>query len=70
MNLHFHSDQQVEIQRLAEHKIQGARLDLDPTPPTMHIPKPTVSTPKPTNLHPLDVDPTPPLDLCSAVRGY
>ncbi len=43
---------------------------LDPTPPTLHIPKPTVSTPKPTNLHPLDVDPTPPLDLCSAVRGY
>ncbi len=25
----------------AEHKIQGARLDPDPTPPTLHIPKPT-----------------------------
>ncbi len=58
----------------AEHKIQGAELDLDPTPPTLHRPKPTrlhpdpyhpplnlpISTPKPTNLHPLDVDPTPP----------
>ncbi len=30
----------------AEHKIQGAWLDLDPTPPTLHIPKPT-------HLHPL-----------------
>uniref|UniRef100_A0A673G0P9 Cullin-4A n=1 Tax=Sinocyclocheilus rhinocerous TaxID=307959 RepID=A0A673G0P9_9TELE len=37
----------------AEHKIQGARLDPDPTPPTLHIHKPT-------HLHPLDVDPTPP----------
>ncbi len=39
----------------AEHKIQGAWLDLDPTPPTLHIPKPTISTPwslKPTHLHP------------------
>ncbi len=54
----------------AEHKIQGAELDLDPTPPTLHrpkhtrlhplIPKPTHPTPKPTHLHPLDVDPTPP----------
>ncbi len=44
----------------AEHKIQGAWLDLDPTPPTLHIPKPT-------HLHPLDVDPTlPPASLfCS-----
>ncbi len=42
----------------AEHKIQGARLDKDPTPPTLHILKPTrlhpwslnppISTPKPT----------------------
>ncbi len=37
----------------AEHKIPGARLDLDPTPPTLHRPKPT-------RLHPLDEDPTPP----------
>ncbi len=32
----------------AELKIQGARLDPGPTP----------LTPKPTSLHPLDVDPT------------
>ncbi len=44
---------QAEMVLTAEHKIQGAWLDLDPTPPTVHIPKPT-------NLHPLDVDPTPP----------
>ncbi len=47
----------------AEHKIQGAWLDLDPTPPTLHIPKPThlhPLIPKPIHLHPLDVDPTPP----------
>jgi len=37
----------------AEHKIQGARLDPDPTPPTLHIPKPN-------HLHPLDLYPTPP----------
>ncbi len=43
----------------AEHKIQGAELDLDPTPPTLHRPKPTrlhplipKPTPKPTHLHP------------------
>ncbi len=39
----------------AEHKIQGAWLDLDPTPPTLHIPKPTrlhPLIPKPTHLHP------------------
>ncbi len=46
----------------AEHKIQGAELDLDPTPPTLHRPKPTrfhprslnppIPTPKPTHLHP------------------
>ncbi len=39
----------------AEHKIQGARLDPDPTPPTLHIPKPTrlhPLIPKPTYLHP------------------
>ncbi len=44
-------------------KIQGASLDPDPSPPTLHIPKPTrlhPLIPKPTNLHPLDVDPTPP----------
>ncbi len=68
--------QKLEMVLTAEHKIQGAWLDLDPTPPTLHIPKPTrlhplipkpspplnlpISTPKPTNLHPLDVDPTPP----------
>ncbi len=42
----------------AEHKIQGARLDPDPTPPTLHIPKPTC-------LHPLIPKPThpPPLNL-------
>ncbi len=36
---------------------------VDPTPPTLHIPKPTrlhPLIPKPTHLHPLDVDPTPP----------
>ncbi len=57
----------------AEHKIQGARLDPDPTPPTVHTHKPTCLhplIPKPTHLHPLDVDPAPPRDLCSAVRGY
>ncbi len=62
----------------AEHKIQGARLDLDPTPPTLHRPKPTrlhplipnpsISTPKPTNLHPLDVNQ--PRPWIFAVRGY
>ncbi len=39
----------------AEHKIKGARLDLDPTPPTLHVPKPTrlhPLSPKPTHLHP------------------
>ncbi len=25
----------------AKHKIQGVRLDPDPNPPTLHIPKPT-----------------------------
>ncbi len=60
----------AEIVLTAEHMIQGARLDLDPTPPTLHrpnstrlhplIPKPPISTLKPTNLYPLDVDPTPP----------
>ncbi len=34
-----------EMVLTAEHKIQGAWLDLDPTPPTLH-------TPKPTRLHP------------------
>ncbi len=39
----------------AEHKIQGTRLDVDPTPPTLHVPKPTLLhplIPKPTHLHP------------------
>ncbi len=31
----------VEMVLTAEHKIQGVRLDLDPTPPTLHRPKPT-----------------------------
>ncbi len=31
----------IEMVLTAEHKIQGARLDLDPTPPTLHVPKPT-----------------------------
>ncbi len=49
----------------AEHKIQGARLDLDPTPPTLHITKPTrlhPLIPKPTHLHPkpTHLDPTSP----------
>uniref|UniRef100_A0A671S948 Sodium-coupled neutral amino acid transporter 3-like n=1 Tax=Sinocyclocheilus anshuiensis TaxID=1608454 RepID=A0A671S948_9TELE len=40
----------------AEHRIQGALLDPDPTPPTLDIPKPThlhPLIPKPTHLHPL-----------------
>ncbi len=44
-----------EMVLTAEHKIQGARLETDPTPPTLHIPKPTrlhPLTPKPTHLHP------------------
>ncbi len=44
-----------EMVLTAEHKIQGAWLDLDPTPPTLHIPKPTrlhPLIPKPTHLHP------------------
>jgi len=36
----------------AEHEIHGEESDLDPTPPTLH-------TPKPTQLHPLDLDLTP-----------
>ncbi len=60
----------------AEHKIQGVRLDLDPTPPTLQRLKPTrlhPLIPKPTHphsypfpplnlpiFHPLDVDPTTP----------
>ncbi len=39
----------------AEHKIQGAWLDLDPTPPTLHIREPTrlhPLIPKPTHPHP------------------
>ncbi len=45
----------LEMVLTAEHKIQGAWLDLDPTPPTLHIPKPTrlhPLIPKPTHPHP------------------
>ncbi len=42
-----------EMVLTAEHKIQGAWSDLDSTPPTLN-------SPKPTHLHPLDVDPTTP----------
>ncbi len=45
----------MEMVLTAEHKIQGAELDLDPTPPTLHIPKPTrlhPLIPKPTHPHP------------------
>ncbi len=45
----------VEMVLTAEHEIQGAWLDLDPTPPTLHIPKPTCLhplIPKPTHPHP------------------
>ncbi len=50
-----------EMVLTAEHKIQGARLDLDYLPvSTPWSLNPPISTPKPTNLHPLDVDPTPP----------
>ncbi len=47
--------QAYEMVLTAEHKIQGAWLDLDPTPPTLHIPKPTrlhPLIPKPTHPHP------------------
>ncbi len=37
----------MEMVLTGEHKIQGAMLDPDPTPPTLHIPKPTC-------LHPTD----------------
>jgi len=54
----------------AEQEIQGEELDHDPTPPTLHIPKPTHlhplipnPTPIPIHLHPLDLDQTPPLLL-------
>ncbi len=43
----------------AELKIQGARLDPGPTP----------LTPKPTSLHPLDVDPTLPPGACVLCEG-
>ncbi len=45
----------TEMVLTAEHKIQGARLDPDPTPPALHVPKPTrlhPLIPKPTHLHP------------------
>ncbi len=44
-----------EMVLTAEHKIQGAELDLDPTPPTLPRPKPTrlhPLIPKPTHPHP------------------
>ncbi|KAG1939837.1 calpain-1 catalytic subunit [Pimephales promelas] len=51
----------------AEHEIHGEESDPDPTPPTLHTPKPNQlrplipkPTPNPTHLHPLDRDPTPP----------
>ncbi len=47
----------------AEHKIQGVRLDLDPTPPTLQRLKPTrlhPLIPKPTHPHSY---PFPPLNL-------
>jgi len=37
----------------AEHEIHREESDSDPTPPTLYIPKPT-------QLHPSDLDPTPP----------
>ncbi len=45
----------IEMVLTAGHKIQGAELDLDPTPPTLHRPKPTCLhplIPKPTHPHP------------------
>ncbi len=39
-----------EMVLTAEHKIQGMRLDPDPTPPTLHMPKPTL-------LHPWSLNP-------------
>ncbi len=44
-----------EMVLTAEHKIQEAWLDLDPTPPTLHIREPTrlhPLIPKPTHPHP------------------
>ncbi|CAM4496913.1 unnamed protein product [Leuciscus chuanchicus] len=56
----------LEMVLTAEHEIHGEESDLDPTPPTLHIPKPThlhplipKPTPKPTHLHPLIPKPTP-----------
>ncbi len=54
-----------EMVLTAEHKIQGAELDLGPTPPTLHRPKPTrlhPLIPKPTHPHP-ETYPSPPLNL-------
>jgi len=51
----------------AEHEIHREESDPDPTPPTLHTPKPTQlhplipkPTPNPTYLHPLDLDLTAP----------
>jgi len=38
--LHFGHKAIFEMVLTAEHKIQGEKLDPDPTPPTLHIPKP------------------------------
>ncbi len=49
------TDRPNEMVLTAEHKIQGVWLDLDPTPPTLHLPKPTrlhPLIPKPTHPHP------------------
>ncbi len=46
---------QSEMVLTAQHKIQGARLDPESTPPTLHIPKPIrlhPLIPKSTHLHP------------------
>ncbi len=50
---HSHPFVQQQMVLTAEHKIQGAELDLDPTAPTLHRPKPT-------RLHPLIPNPTHP----------
>ncbi len=45
----------IEMVLTAEHKIQEVRLDLDPTPSTLHRPKLTrlhTLIPKPTHPHP------------------
>jgi len=46
-----HKCKVFEMVFTAEHEIHGEELDPDPTPPTLHIPKPT-------QLHPLIPKPT------------